>query len=240
MLRPALLCLLCSGCFTLRTTERFEVKPDAAPDEVIAAASSAATKLGAEVHEGRGAKLEVHGVYALDGRKHDWVTVESPDAGVLEITSEGLNGLGSLSAAIAAGTEQTLDPRLPPATPPTASSHGPGVALDLLLPFAGGLYAEASGPYARNGWARFSPLIIDIVGAGLIAEGFLFRDSGLTRFELSPMFFLGGAVALVLNRVLSTVFDWQLLNQQNAAMTSGFDLQALPTADVRVSRYPPG
>lgn len=236
MLRLLLLLLLCSACYTLRTTERFEVKPDAPPAEVIAAAEEAATRLGAEVHQGRGDDFELHAVRGLDGKVHDWVKVTSPKPGLLEVTADGYAGLGNVSAALAAGTTQVLSgepaihSRLQPRSLPLT------IALDLVFPFAGGLYVDAGDPYGRWWMMRLTMLGLDVAAAALLTV------SALGVPSENPWMLPAMAITeLVLARVMAIFFDVGAVQRRNAAASSGFDFAALPQpASVSVNRLPPG
>src|SRR6058998_3948877 len=116
MRRLALL-LLCSGCFTVRLVERYEVKPGAPPEAVVLAANSAAKRSGFDVTEPAdgGTSFELRHARGLI----DVVTVSSPDAGILAFDSFGGYGVGTIGGVLTAGTQQVLDDR------PLARSHQP-------------------------------------------------------------------------------------------------------------------
>lgn len=236
MLRLLLPLLLCSACQTIHTTERFELKPHVAPSDVIAAAEEAATRLGAEVHQGRGDHFELHTVRGLDGKLHDWVKVASPRPGLLEVTTDGYVGLGTVSAALAAGTLQVLSGEPAVTSRVEPRSLPMTMALDVLFPFAGGLYVDSGDPYGRPWMMRFMALGLDL------AAGMLLAVTALGPPGPNPWILPALAITeLVLNRFMSISFDIHQLKRRNAAAASGFDLATLPQpSSTSVNPLPPG
>jgi hypothetical protein len=217
-MRVALVGMLVAGCATVHATETFHVgDADASPRRIEVAASDAAQRLGFQPE-----RAELKKALTDDLSVAREATFTSPAPGTLQVSSRTLLGLGASSAALAAGITQLLrgdapSPALAPRSVPLT------VALDLIFPFAGGMYVDAGDPYGRH-WTHYLELGWDAAACATLAMT-------LRGDQPAPMMAVMLTVliqVLVVNRILAIGTDLLQVERRNAAVESGFDLSQLP------------
>jgi hypothetical protein len=233
-----LVLLVATGCVTSRVVERYPMPGDAAA--VDRAAREAVVKLG---WEGEAAASGQFRLTRYPRAERFWRFSErfglgfTAEAGALKLEGDRLGPdkteLTEAAAILADATRQLLGPQGGPRPMVSPRSAPVTVALDLLLPAGGAVYALAGDPYfdsppvswQRGFWAAFAArFIIDACAAAMVWESSVFaRDE--RRYgrptSLPTMLLVEAAFFVVVNRLAAVVEDLAQLPFRNAYARSG-------------------
>jgi hypothetical protein len=233
--KPLLLGLLLSGCATTHLTERYVIAGDA--QSLVRAAEEASVRLGWATTASEGGKFHVLFYPRHSRTSSNPLTIGAEDD-VLRIEGDQERHGAYLpeAAQILAGATAELMGQRAPGPKVEERSAAITVALDLIFPAAGALYALHGDPYFDSGvvkfgrgvwWEFMGRLGIDLASGLLISQTFAFR-----RVDGSPMFPLWTLVTpiftMVTIRLMSLVTDLTELPFRNAYARSGLSAPVDP------------
>lgn len=226
--RPLLLALVLSGCATARVTERFTI--DAPAAELRASAEEAAQKLGwaTEAVDAQSFRVTDYarqhwlmkkpllvtiadGALAVEGEREGWADVPVESARLLASATKQVRG------------ELVFSPRV------EERSEAVTVALDVLFPAGGALYALKDDPafdspvvygMRKFWWEFWGRVALDGCAVALGAEfALLRRPDGTSVF---PAWYIGMPIATLLAaRIGALITDLTELPFRNAYARSG-------------------
>ncbi len=220
-----LTCVACLGCGHA-VQERYAI--DGSAEELLRTAHATANDLGWTTREAGSGRFHVT---AFPRRENDSDLVIDAQDGALLVDGRGNTSawppeaktrLVEASALLAYGTDARLHGSTsgPPVEP---RSKGLAVALDLLLPAAGGWYAARGDPYYdssavswnRGFWMDFGiRLGMDAMAASFLAEGLTFPTVNGRNTGLSYLLIAG--LMAVLDRLYAVVADVREIDYRNA------------------------